>query len=216
MRKFALLILAFTLALGLAFTTTAGAGDLQQGREYDLINPPQMPSSPGKIEVIEFFSYGCPHCAHLEPVLSAWLKKLPADVSFRRIPLAGGPQWQATAKLFYTLDALGVEARLHGDIFTAIHGDHSVVPADEASIAAWAAKKGIDPAKFAATYASFSVQSKVLQAQQTMSAHGVTGVPAMVIDGRYRVRNEAITSYDDLMVLTDAVVTKVRTERGKK
>ena len=216
MRKFVSLILAFTWALGLAFTTTAGAVDLQQGREYDLINPPQMPSAPGKIEVIEFFSYGCPHCAHLEPVLSAWLKKLPADVSFRRIPLAGGPAWTPTAKLFYTLDALGVEARLHGDIFEAIHGDHSVVPADEASIAAWAAKKGIDPAKFAATYASFSVQSKVLQAQQTMTAHGVTGVPAMVVDGRYRVRNEAITSYDDLMMLTDTVIAKVRAERGKK
>ncbi len=214
MRKFVSLILAFTL--GLALTTTAGAVDLQQGREYDLINPAQPTSTPGKIEVIEFFSYGCPHCAHLEPMLSAWLKKLPADVSFRRIPLAGGPQWMATAKLFYTLDAMGLESKLHGDIFEAIHGDHSVVPADEASIAAWAARKGIDPAKFAATYASFSVQSKVLQASQTMNAHGVTGVPAMVIDGRFRVRNEAINSYDDLMMLTEAVVTKVRAEHGKK
>ena len=212
MRIFASLI----LALGLAFANVAGAIDLQQGREYDLINPPQMPSSPGKIEVIEFFSYGCPHCAHLEAVLNPWLKKLPADVAFRRIPLAGGPAWTPTAKLFYALDALGVEAKLHGDIFEAIHGDHSVVPADEASIAAWATRKGIEPAKFAAAYASFSVQSKVLQAQQTMVAHGVTGVPAIVVDGRYRIRNEAINSYADLMMLTDALIAKVRAERGKK
>lgn len=212
MRIFAWLI----LALGLSFANVAGAIDLQQGREYDLINPPQMPSSPGKIEVIEFFSYGCPHCAHLEPVLTPWLKKLPADVAFRRIPLAGGPAWTPTAKLFFALDVLGVETKLHGDIFEAIHGDHSVVPADEASIAAWATKKGIEPATFAAAYASFSVQSKVLQAQQTMAAHGVTGVPAIVVDGRYRIRNEAINSYDDLMMLTDALIAKVRAERGKK
>ena len=212
MRIFASLI----LALGLAFANVAGAVDLQQGREYDLINPPQMPSSPGKIEVIEFFSYACPHCAHLEPVLNPWLKKLPADVAFRRMPLAGGPQWQATAKLFYALDVLGVEAKLHGDIFEAIHTTHSMIATDESSIATWAAKNGIDPAKFAAAYGSFSVQSKVLQAQQTMAAHGVTGVPAMVIDGRYRIRNEAINSYDDLMVLTDAMIARVRAERGKK
>ena len=212
MRIFASLI----LALGLAFANVAGAVDLQQGREYDLINPPQMPSSPGKVEVIEFFSYACPHCAHLEPVLIPWLKKLPADVAFRRIPLAGGPQWQATAKLFYALDVLGVEAKLHGDIFEAIHTTHSMIATDESSIATWAAKNGIDPAKFAAAYGSFSVQSKVLQSQQTMAAHGVTGVPAMVIDGRYRIRNEAINSYDDLMVLTDAMIARVRAERGKK
>ena len=212
MRIFASLI----LTLGLAFANVAGAIDLQQGREYDLINPPQMPSSPGKIEVIEFFSYACPHCAHLEPVLNPWLKKLPADVAFRRIPLAGGPQWQATAKLFYALDVLGGEAKLHGDIFEAIHTTHSMIGTDESSIATWAAKNGIDPAKFAAAYGSFSVQSKVLQAQQTMAAHGVTGVPAMVIDGRYRIRNEAISSYDDLLMLTDALIAKVRAERGKK
>lgn len=215
MRLFAPLILAFSVTFGPTFAA-AGAVDLQQGREYDLISPAQPTSSPGKIEVIEFFSYGCPHCAHLEPALNAWLKKLPADVAFRRVPLAGGPAWLPTAKLFYTLDALGVETRLHGEVFKAIHDDRSLVSTDESAIAAWTAKNGVDSAKFAATYASFSVQGKVLQAQQIMTAHRVSGVPAISIDGRYRVRNEAIKSYDDLMALTDAMVAKVRAERGKK
>src|SRR5215203_5599086 len=91
----------------LAFAALAGAVDLQEGREYTLIDPPQPVAVKGKIEVIEFFSYACPHCYHLEPVISAWLKKLPADVTFHRVPLAGGPAWQPTAKLFYALDAMG-------------------------------------------------------------------------------------------------------------
>jgi protein dithiol oxidoreductase (disulfide-forming) len=212
MRNFASLI----AALGLMFATSVGAVDLQQGREYDLVNPPQMTSSPGKIEVIEFFSYACPHCAHLEPALSAWLKKLPADVAFRRIPLTGGPAWIPTAKLFYALDAMGMEDHLHSSVFDAIHGSHSVVPTDESSIAAWATKNGIEATKFSGAYGSFSVQSKVLQAQQNLSAYGVSGVPAMIVDGRFRVRNEAIANYDDLLAFTDALIARVRSERAKK
>lgn len=210
------ILTSLILALTMTFAAAVPAADLRQGREYDLIDPAQPTLIPGKIEVIEFFSYACPHCAHLEPVLNAWLKKLPADVEFRRIPLSSGPNWLPTAKLYYTLDALGLEARLHGEVFSAIHGERSMNPSDESSIAAWVAKKGIDSAKFSAAYSSFSVQSKVRQAQTSMNGYGVSGVPAMVVNGRYRIRNEAIKGYEDLMALTDAAIAKVRAERGAK
>ena len=199
-----------------AFAAVAGAVDLQEGREYTLIDPPQPVDVKGKIEVIEFFSYACPHCYHLEPVIGSWLKKLPADVAFHRVPLAGGPAWQPTAKLFYALDAMGVEPRLHADVFGAIHGDHSMVPSDEKSIATWVAGKGIDADKFASIYGSFAVQTRVQQAQQNIQSHRVSGVPAMVIDGRYLIRNDAIKNYEDLMTLTDAVIAKARADRGGK
>lgn len=204
------------VAFLLSFAAAAGAVDLQEGREYTVIDPPAPVDVKGKIEVIEFFSYACPHCNHLEPIIGPWVKKLPPDVAFRRVPLVGGPAWQPTAKLFYTFDAMGLEARYHGDVFVAIHGDHSMVPTDEKSIADWVAKKGIDSGKFASTYGSFAVQTKVQQAQQILQSHHVSGVPAMVIDGRYLVRNEAINSYEDLMNLTDAVIAKVRAEQGGK
>jgi thiol:disulfide interchange protein DsbA len=203
------------LCASMVFSMMAAA-EPQAGREYDLIDPPQPTEVKGKIEVIEFFSYACPHCYHLEAPLSAWLKKLPADVSFRRIPLAGGPNWQPTAKLFYTLEAMGIEDKLHGDVFEAIHGDRSLAPNDEGAFAPWIARKGVDAAKFTSTYNSFAVQSRVLNAQQKLQAYGVSGVPAIVINGRYRLRNESVESYDDLVRLLDTMISKVRAEQGGK
>lgn len=209
------LLKSLIFCTGLLLSTIVAA-EPQQGREYELIDPPQPTEVKGKVEVIEFFSYACPHCYHLEPPLSAWLKNLPADVSFRRIPLAGGPNWQPSAKLFYTLDAMGLDARLHADIFNAIHRDRALPPNSEGAFANWMASKGIDQGKFTSTYNSFAVQSKVLAAQQKLRAYGVSGVPAIVVNGRYRLRNESTENYDDLVKLIDAMVAKARAEQGGK
>lgn len=196
-----------------ALAPMAAAAPLQRGVHYDLIDPPQPTEVAGKIEVIEFFSYLCPHCYHLEPAINPWIRKLPKDVNFYRVPLTG-TQWSATAKLFYTLDALGVEDKLHSDVFAAIHGDKSLSGTDEAAMPAWAAKKGLDQKKFSDIYKSFAIQAKVQRAQQMAASHRVSGVPAIVVDGRYLVLSNTIESYDDLLALTDQVIDMARS--GKK
>ena len=188
---------------------------LKKGYHYDLIDPAQPTETAGKIEVIEFFSYGCPHCYHLEPSINPWVKQLSKDVGFYRVPLSGG-QWAATAKLFYTLDAMGVEDKLHSDVFAAIHGDKSIPSiSDEAAIAAWASNKGLDARKFADTYKSFAVQSKVQRAALLANSHHVSGVPALVVDGRYLVLSNSITSYDELLTLTSHVIAMARADHKK-
>ena len=196
-----------------ALLAVANAVPLQKGEHYDLISPPQPTDAPpGKIEVIEFFSYGCPHCYQFEPVINPWIKKLPKDVSFTRVPLAGG-QWAASAKLFYTLDAMGVEETLHGDVFASIHSERSLTGTDEAAMPAWAAKKGLDAKKFSAIYNSFAIQAKAQRAVQMAASHKVDGVPAMVVDGRYLVLNKSIKSWDDLLTLTDQVIAMARASK---
>lgn len=208
-------LLAALFALGLT-SGPLGAQPVRetvQGRDYDLIQPAQSTGSPDKVEVIEFFSYACPHCYHFEPVIGKWLQRLPADVQFKRFPLSAGPAWSPTAKLFFALDAMGIESRLHGDVFNAIHRDRSLNPNDESAISAWVAQRGVDAGKFNIAY-GFS-GPKLQQMQRTFSAYGVAGVPAIVVDGKYRVRNEAVKSYEDLMALTDALIEKSRAERPK-
>lgn len=195
-----------------AFVASAAAAPLQKGVHYEIIDPPQPVEVPGKIEVIEFFSYACPHCYHLEPSINPWIKKLPKDVNFFRVPLAAG-QWAATAKLFYTLDTLGVEDKLHSDVFTAIHADKSLNGTDEAAMPGWAAKKGLDEKKFSDIYKSFAIQTKVQRALQMIASHKVSGVPAIVVDGRYLVLNNTIQSFDDLITLTDQIIEMARSNK---
>ena len=197
----------------LSFASPAvSAEPLQKGLHYDVIEPAQPTDVPGKIEVIEFFSYGCPHCYHLEPTINPWIKKLPKDVNFYRVPLAGGG-WAATAKLFYTLDALGIEDKMHSDVFTSIHADKSLNSNDEAAMAPWAAKKGLDEKKFGDIYKSFAINAKVQRALQMAASHKVTGVPAIVVDGRYLVLSNTIQNYDDLLALTDRVIEMARANK---
>ena len=114
----------FAIALGALMLLTAGSAPAQlvEGRNYDRLKNPQPTESGNKIEVIEFFSYGCPHCAELEPHLDAWLAKLPPDVAFRRVPVMFQDRWVPLAKIYYTLDALGEEKKLSPEVFKAIHG----------------------------------------------------------------------------------------------
>jgi protein dithiol oxidoreductase (disulfide-forming) len=202
----------FSVMSFLALMSTASALTLQKGVHYDIIDPPQPTEVAGKIEVIEFFSYGCPHCYHMEPSINPWIKKLPKDVNFFRVPLAGG-SWVACAKLFYTLDALDVEDKLHSDVFAAIHSEKSLTGTDESAMSGWAAKNGLDEKKFTDIYKSFAIQTKVQRAVQMIASHKVSGVPAIVVDGRYLVLNNTIKSYDDLLAITDQVIEMARASK---
>lgn len=215
MRILKSLLAAFAALACLAAATSAAAQGLQAGRDYAVLATPQPTEAAGKVEVIEFFSYMCPHCAQFEPALSKWLKGQPKDVVFRRVPVIFRPQWDAPARLYYTLEAMNELDRLHTAVFEAIHGQGTNLMSD-AAVADWAAKKGLDAKKFADVYGSFTVQSKAMRAKQASGAYGISGVPAMVVGGKYRTADNPSGQQDDLLKVVDALIAKVRSEQGRK
>jgi thiol:disulfide interchange protein DsbA len=212
--KSALKSLIGIVALLLACLGSGTALALQEGQDYELINPPQT-TEKGKVEVIEFFSYMCPHCDHFDPVLNAWLKTLPKDVVFRRVPVIFRPQWEAPARLYYTLEAMGELDRLHGAAFTAIHRE-GVNLMTEAGVTDWAVKKGLDRKKFSDTFNSFTVLSKTTASKQKQGAYGIPGVPAMVVAGRYRTPDNFSGGNDAMLKIVDELIARSRNEMGKK
>jgi protein dithiol oxidoreductase (disulfide-forming) len=153
---------------------------------YTELNPPQPVESTGKIEVVEFFWYGCIHCYNLEPRIETWLKKLPPDVEFRRVPAVFNPRWGQDAAAFYAFEALGVLDKLHRPFFDAIH-QHRLRTDNPQAMAEWLQKQGLDPQKFNDTLKSFGVQSKTRRAAQLTAAYKIDGTPAMAVHGRYTV-----------------------------
>ena len=202
------------LAVSLIPARGAGAAALQEGRDFRRLNPP-IGSDAARIEVVEFFWYGCPHCNDLEPHMAAWLAKLPPDVSFRRVPaiFPNSPRWAPGARIYYALEAMNLLDRLHGEVFAAIHVQRKRLD-DERVLLEWIAAKGVEPREFLAAWTSFGVQSRVRQAQELSQRAGLGGVPAIVVDGRYEVR--MTENLKDLPGATDRVIERVRAERGRR
>lgn len=166
----------------LAISPSAFAGN---GLGYDVLTDPQATESGKKVEVIEFFAYGCPHCFGFDPVLAAWLKKQGDAITFKRIPVNFRPEWVLHERMYYALEAMGKIEDIHGKIFTHLHVDHQRLDNDDA-ILAFVVKHGIDKQKFADAYGSFSVQSKVKRIAQMQANYKIDQVPLVVVDGRYR------------------------------
>jgi thiol:disulfide interchange protein DsbA len=203
-------LISFFLAalLGLPF---AAAG--QQPVLYGEISPPQpVEAKPGKIEVVEFFWYGCPHCYNLEPYIEAWLKKLPPDVEFRRVPAVFNQRWGHDAAIFYTLEAMGLIEKLHRPLFDAIHRDNLRTD-NEAAMTEWLQKRGVDPKKFMDTMKSFGVQSKTRRATQQTVAYKIDGTPAMAVQGRYTVSAEQGRSQQGMLQTVDSLVDMARKQK---
>jgi thiol:disulfide interchange protein DsbA len=207
--SFAAMVLAFAL---LPFT--AGAQEPQDGVQYVRLKNPQAVESGKKIEVIEFFSYGCPHCAHLEPFLGPWVKKLPSDVQFRRVPALFQQSWPNLAKGYYTLEALGVEEKLSQSMFDGIHNEHLALHQDQAFFD-WAAKKGLDRAKTADIYGSFAINSKLMRAKSLAGAYHLEGVPTLIVDGKFMTDLTRAGGPLELTQLLDKLIAKARQERPK-
>lgn len=192
-----------------AFATSAHAQKApREGVDYRIVRPTQPVEAPaGKVEVIEFFGYWCPHCDAFEPTMTDWAKKNAASVDVRFVPFAFQPAHIAFQKLYYALDALGKESALRRKVFAAIHADRSLAP-DVNSMADFAAKNGIDRKKFIDTFNSFSVQAKVNRANQIAAAYGVDGVPMLGIGGKYLVSIQPQTIGN-----ADYFVAKVRADK---
>ena len=184
-----------------------------QGGGYTLVQPPQQTDNPAKIEVIEFFSYGCPHCAQFNGPLSVWAAKLPADVVVKRVPVSfGRAAWANVGRLYYALEATGDLAKLDAEIFKAIH-DQRVNLYDEKAIVEWLAKKGVNTQKFTEAYRSFGVQSKGSRGDQMAQAYRIGGVPALAINGKYLLEAREPS---EMFALADKLIAKERAERSKK
>ena len=201
-------VVAVLLAAFLALPLGAGA----QQAQYSELKPPQPVENNGKIQVIEFFWYGCPHCYSLEPYVEAWLKKLPPDVEFHRVPAVFNSRWGHDAAIFYTLEAMGLLEKLHRPLFDAIH-KANLRTDNEAAFSEWLQKNGADPKKFMETMKSFGVQSKVKRAVQQTVAYKIDGTPAMAVAGRYTVSADQGRTQQGLLQTVDGVVALVRKQK---
>jgi thiol:disulfide interchange protein DsbA len=198
------------LALGLA-----PLGALAQTRKYELgvdyteISPTQPVETPGKIEVIEFFWYGCPHCYTLEPLLEKWIPRLPKDAQFRRVPAVFNENWARDAAAYYAFEALGVLERLHRPYFDAIHRDR-LNTRDQAAHSEWLQKNGVDVKKYDAVAKSFGVQSKVRRATQLSASYRIDGTPALAVNGRYTVSAEQGRTQEGMLAVADYLIGVAR------
>ncbi|MDO8313177.1 MAG: thiol:disulfide interchange protein DsbA/DsbL [Sideroxyarcus sp.] len=179
------------------------------GKDYKLLNPPQPTSSGSKIEVLEFFFYGCSHCFHLHGPLSIWEKKLPKDVELQLVPVIFRDTWEPMARTFYALETLGQRAGLHNDLFEAWNV-FSIDLSDEAKITEYLSKRGVDRNKFAAAYNSFSLQSKVARSNQLVQSFGIRGTPTIAVDGKYIITG--LEPQESIRVLNE-VIDIARKER---
>src|SRR3954471_17750662 len=196
------------LASLLVFAGSAQA-EAVQGRDYSLIVPVQPTDHPDKVEVIEFFSYGCPHCAAFNPSVGLWAAKLPSNAVFVRVPVSfGRPQWGQLARTYYTLQSMGLLEKLDPAVFTAIHQEHQDLFSED-NIVAWMAAHGVDGAKFRAEFNSFSVTTKATRAEQLARNFKVSGVPTLAVDGKYTVTGQ---NFDEILRNASAVVDKAAAE----
>ena len=181
-----ILLSAAVLSLAISFSGFSGAQSpkIEEGFDYRILPTPQPLESKGKVEVIEFFWYGCPHCYDFEPELNAWLKRQPKDVILRKVPVAFRDDFMPHSQLFYALEAMGKGDALNDKVMYAMHKENKRLMTEN-EIADWAASQGIDRNAFLATYRSFAVVSKARAARQMADAYRIDGVPTIVMQGRY-------------------------------
>jgi thiol:disulfide interchange protein DsbA len=182
----------------------------EDGVEYRTLDKRVTVEAPaGKVEVVDFFWYNCPHCNAFEPLLQSWTRRLPADVSLRRVPIAFRDEMVPQQRLFYTLDALGKVDELHVKVFDAIHKE-GLDLTREPGIIAWAAKQGLDTAKFTDLYRSFSISAKARRASEVQDAYKVEGVPALGIAGRWYTDSTLAGTGPRSLQVTDYLIAEAR------
>jgi protein dithiol oxidoreductase (disulfide-forming) len=184
------------------------------GKHYQLIEPPQPTTTGAAIEVLEAFSYACPHCNDFEPVVNDWLTKQPADVLFRRLPVVFKDSWAALAKAYYAAELLNITSKINGPLFNALHVEKRKLE-DEAALTDFFAEQGVKKDDFSKAFNSFSVDSKVRQAVQSAGKYHITGVPTLVVNGKYQTSASLAGDYATMLKVVDFLIANERGQ-GKK
>ena len=216
MQRTVLTTILFTAltAIGLASVPAqaADAGRFQEGTHYERLPIPVDTREPGKVEVVEVFSYGCIHCKNFQPVVDAWREELPEYVDFYRMPATFSQPWEVLAQLYYTAEALGVTEQVHAPIFAAIH-DRGVNLTDPDLMAElFEREAGVAPADFRKVFSSFSVRSRVQQAHARGLAYRLSGTPTVIVDGTFRVDGRMAGSNSGILQVVDYLVAQRRGE----
>ena len=214
----------FTLA-GIAGATAAATGlatlslpaqaqsasDYTAGKDYMVLRKPAATSAPaGKVEVIEFFGYWCPHCNSFDPEFNAWMKSAPSFIHFRRVPVAFRPEMAPMQRLFYALEAVGMVGRMHGKVFEAYHKQRINLTTD-AAILQWAAQQPeLKDGRFAQAYQSFGMSAKLNHANQLVEAYAIDGVPSLGVAGKYYLDGQTAKGLTRGIQIATALATQER------
>jgi thiol:disulfide interchange protein DsbA len=190
----------------LVVSMASQAASFTEGVNYKKVAP-QETDTGAKIEVLEFFWYGCPHCYAFEPYIEAWKKTKPANVEFIRVPAVFRPDWEVQARTYYALRDMGVIEDLHGKIFKAIHKDRKRLNT-KAQLTDFVVKNGVDRKKFEAEYSSFAVDSMVRKAKRKQTAYKIEGVPSVAVNGKYLTSGSMSGSFENLIKIIDYLVAK--------
>ena len=201
-----------TLLMFLSFLVFAA--EPQMGTNFEKTVQVMPTDKKNKIEVMELFWYGCIHCYQMDPMLNEWAKKLPKDVYFKRVPAIPRPEWAPMARAFYAMETLGVSEKLHTAIFDAVHKEKTLNPADEKAILEWVTlKSGLDRKKVEEAFNSFSMNATLNRAAQMFKAAGATGVPSLVIDGKYITSSTMAGGNNEALKITDDIIANIRKDK---
>ncbi len=204
----------FLSALMLLISTTAMADAPKPGAEFDAVAQPITTDVATKIEVMEVFWYGCIHCYQMEAPLNAWVKKLPADVYFKRMPALPRADWAPMAKAFFAMEALGVQEKLHSQLFDAVHKQKVLNPTDEKAAIDWVTKaSGMDKLKVEQAFKSFTINTNLNRAAQIFRSSGATGVPSLIIDGKFITSSTMSGGNAEALKVADYIIDNVRKEK---
>ena len=200
------LVIGCCLAGNVAMTESF---EYEEGTHYVELQIPLKTAAKGKIEVTEYFSYGCPHCYQFDPMITAWEENLPGDVKFNRIPAIWNKDYQVYAQTYYAAEALDVAKKLHTPLFRAIHAQRKRLN-EPTLMAVFFSEFGIDPVEFAKVYNSFGVRASVQQAEAKGRAYRSGGVPAIIVNGKYRIESKMAGSNSNMLRVADFLIQKER------
>ena len=202
--------------LMLSLSSMAFAEAPKIGTTFDAVAQPISTDNAAKIEVMEIFWYGCSHCYSMDTPLNAWVKKLPSDVYFKRVPGLPNPSWAPMAKTFYAIETLGISEKLHTKLFEAIHKTKALDPTNENAAIAWVTQQsGMDKLKVEQAFKSFTTNTNLNRAAQIFRASGATGVPSLVIDGKYITSSTMSGGNEQALKVADYIIGNVRADKAK-
>ncbi len=204
-----LTIVFYAAAAALLAPAFSAAAEYEAGTHYDLISPAIRTAEPDKIEVVEFFWYGCGHCYTFEPLISKWKETLPEDVDFRGSPAIWNKPMELHARAFYAAEALGVLDELHLPLFQAMNVDRKRL-GSEKEIADLFAAHGVDRADFDKAFNSFGVSSQINQANARARSAKITGTPEMMVNGKYRISTRKAGSQAGMLEIAEYLIEQER------